>query len=121
MLAGRRFLQNYFDGLFIKKDLSFIDKYMDQEYFDYDIGPSVKDHIKNSKEFLKDIFEKQPNLRVIVKKVKRIGSILCAQLQWVIIENRIKKLYMEGIATFEIKKQKIRKRNTLIYIDNSKD
>jgi hypothetical protein len=120
MISAKRYIKNYFHGLFIKRDLSTIEKYLDKNHFDYDIGTFEKDHITNSKKYLSELFKNKPSIQVKVLKVKSIGNIICAKLRWYETINNLEKTWLEGVATFYIKDKKILKGNTLIYIANSK-
>jgi hypothetical protein len=118
MFSAKKFLSDYFTDLFVNRDLSTIDKYLDKNHFDYDIGPSVKYHIENSKQYLLELFKRRPTIRVKVLKVKTIDNVACAQLRWYETIEKKEKIWLEGVATFLIIDKKIVKRNTLIYKEN---
>ena len=107
MLGSKKFLVNYFDNLFIKRDLSTLDKYLDKNHFDYDIGFSSKDHTANSKQYLSELFIRKPTIRVKVLKTKTIKNVICAQLRWYETINKKEIVWQEGIATFLIQNNKM--------------
>ena len=115
MFIAKRFLRNYFHELFVKKDVSCLDRYLSPDYFDSDIGPGVKDHVRNSKDYILNMYKTDPTLHVIVREVRKVERAYCAHLVWRHSENGIENTRFEGIATFIIEKNKIKRRSTLLF------
>ncbi len=115
MFNAKKFLRNFFTELYEEKDLSCLDRYLHPDYFDYDIGAGVKDHLRNSKEYVLRKYEEDPGFRVAVKRVRKLGRAYCARLVWLSSENGSEKTLFEGIATFLIEDGRIRRRGTFLY------
>jgi hypothetical protein len=109
------FVRNYFDELFGKRNINALDIYLDQDYFDDDIGDPSVDHIKNAKKFLKELFRKAPTIGVDVKDAIARDGVISAFLEWHVIESGVKRIIRKGIAIFVVRNQKILKRHTYIY------
>jgi hypothetical protein len=114
---SHEFLQEYFDELFVKKNLEALDTYMDSNYFDDDIGDPLVDNLKNSKEYLRELFKNQPTIGVDVKDAIIRDNVISAYLEWFTCENNIRKTIRKGVALFVIRDQKILKRHTFIYFE----
>jgi predicted SnoaL-like aldol condensation-catalyzing enzyme len=112
------FLQEYFDELFVKKNLEALHTYMDPDYFDDDIGdPQVVDHIQCSKEYLAELYKNQPTICVKVRDTVSHDDVVSAYLEWSTSENNTRRTIRKGVAIFVIKDQKILKRHTFIYFE----
>lgn len=111
------FVRKYFDELFGKRNVDVLDQYLDQDYFDDDIGDPAADHIKNSKEFLKELFRKQPTIRVDVLDAVARDNVISAYLEWHIQENNNIRTIRKGVAIFVLRNQRILKRHTFIYYE----
>jgi len=118
ILFAKKFLKEYFNTLFVKKRLDRLDDYLDKDYFDSDIGPGVKDHVKNSKEYLPALLEKYPGIRVLVKHAVRFSDVICAHLHWTILKDSKRIVWKKGAAVFVLRGGKILKRSTFIYYES---
>lgn len=76
------FIQTYFEELFSKRNVDALDIYLDKEYFDDDIDDPSVDHIKNSKEYLLNLFREKPTIRVDVKEAVTRDDVISAFLEW---------------------------------------
>lgn len=112
------FIRTYFDELFGKHNVDILDVYLDQDYFDDDIGDPNVDHIRNGKEYLRKLFRERPTIGVDVKDAITHDGVISAFLEWFVIENQIKKIIRKGIAIFVINNQKILKRHTYVYYED---
>jgi hypothetical protein len=112
------FVRDYFFELFEKRNISALDQYLDKEYWDDDIGEEGVDHIENSKTFLKDLFNKNPNITVIVKKAICQDNVITAYLEWGNKSEAKVDVLRKGIAVFVLKGNRIIKRHTYIYYQN---
>jgi hypothetical protein len=112
---GLEFIRKYFDELFGKRNVDALDIYLDKNYCDDDIGDPSLDQLKNSKEFLKALFRDEPTIGVDVKDAISRGNVICAFLEWFIMESNLKKTIRKGVAIFVVKNRKILKRHTYIY------
>ena len=112
---GLEFIRNYFDELFGKRNIAVLDLYLDENYFDDDIGDSAINHRENSKEFLAEWFRVQPTLGVEVRDAITQDNVISAFLNWFVIESNVKRIIQKGVAIFVVNNQKILKRHTYIY------
>jgi hypothetical protein len=112
---GLEFIQKYFDELFGKRNINALDVYLDKDYFDDDISDPTVDHIKNSKEFLAELFRERPTIGVDVKDAITRDGVISAFIEWFVSENNSKRIIRKGIAIFVVNNQKILKRHTYIY------
>jgi hypothetical protein len=111
------FLRTYFDELFGKRNIAALDVYLDQDYFDDDVGDPSVDHLQNSKEFLAELFRKRPTIGVDVKDAIVREDVIAAFLEWFVNENDIKRIIRKGVAMFVVKDQKILRRHTYVYFE----
>ena len=110
------FVRTYFDELFEKHNTNALDHYLDPDYFDDDIGNPAVDHVKCSKEFLEDLFRRQPTIGVQVLDAIIRDDVISAYLEWYILENNNKRTIRKGVAIFRVNREhKILKRHTFIY------
>jgi hypothetical protein len=109
------FIQEYFHQLFDLHNIDALDIYLDSDYFDDDIGDPHIDHIQNSKEFLKNLFNKTPTLGVDVKDAISRDNVITAYLEWYLTENGTRMTLRKGVAIFVLRGKKILKRHTFIY------
>jgi hypothetical protein len=109
------YVRKYFDELFDKRNVDALDEYLDPDYFDDDIGDPAMDHIKNSKEYLKELFIKQPTIGVEVFDAIERDNVISAYLEWYVLENDKKRTIRKGVAIFCLRNQRIFKRHTFIY------
>ena len=112
---GLEFIRNYFDELFGKRNVDALDVYLDQDYFDDDIGDPGVDHIRNSKEYLLNLFREKPTIGVDVKDAMTRDDVISAFLEWFVTENAVKRVIIKGAAIFVLRDQRILKRHTYIY------
>lgn len=114
------FIRAYFDELFGKRDVAALDIYLDPDYFDDDIpGPQI-DHVKSSKEYLTELFQKEPAIGVDVKDAMTRDGVITAFLEWFVCENSVKRTIRKGVAIFVIRGQKILKRHTYVYYEEGR-
>lgn len=111
------FLRKYFNELFGKRNVDALDIYLDKNYFDDDISDPQVDHIKNSKEFLAELFRKQPGIGVEVKDAMAHENVISAFLEWFVSENNSKRIVRKGIGIFVLNDRKILKRHTFVYYE----
>ncbi|HET9911222.1 MAG TPA: nuclear transport factor 2 family protein [Anaerolineales bacterium] len=111
------FIRAYFDELFGKRNVNALDVYLDKDYFDDDIGDPNVDHIKNGKEYLTELFKRQPTIGVDVKEAITRDDVISAFLEWFVLENGVKRVIRKGVAIFEVKDRKIYKRHTYVYYE----
>jgi hypothetical protein len=111
------FIRKYFDELFGKRNIDILDVYLDKDYFDGDIGDLSVDHIKNSKEYLAELFRKKPTICVDVKDAMTRDGVITAFLEWFVRENSMKRVIRKGVAIFVVSNRKIAKRHTYIYFE----
>ena len=109
------FVQYYLHELFGKRNLDALDLYLDQDYFDDDIGDPDVDHIDSAKEYLRNLFQEQPTIGVDVKDAVTRDEVISAFLEWFVIEDKVKRPIRKGIAIFVLRERKILKRHTYIY------
>ena len=109
------YIQKYFYELFGKKDLSVLERYLDPNYWDDDIGNNSVNHINDSKDYLQNWFEKNPTINVYVSKAQIANNVICAFLEWNQQTDGKVKTIMKGIGIFEIEGMKIVKRHSYIY------
>lgn len=112
-----KFVQKYFDELFEKRNVDALDEYLDPDYFDDDIGDPAIDHIQSSKEFLKELFRKQPTIGVEVLDAMTRDDVISAYVEWFIRENNNKQIIRKGVAIFRLRDQRILKRHTFVYYE----
>jgi hypothetical protein len=111
------YIYNYFDQLFGRHNISALDFFLDQDYFDEDIGDPAVDHIKNSKEYLARLFREQPTIGVDVKSAVARDDVISAFLEWHVTENSQKRVIRKGVANFVVKNGKIIRRHTFVYYE----
>jgi hypothetical protein len=111
------FLRTYFDELFGKRNIDALDIFLDKNYSDDDIGDPTVDQIKNGKEFLAELFRKQPSIGVEVRDAISQDDVISAFLNWYIVENNVKKVIRKGVAIFVLNDRKILKRHTYLYCE----
>ncbi len=114
------FIRTYFDELFGKRNVDALDVYLDKDYFDDDIADSNVDHIKNSKEYLLELFGRQPTIGVDVKDAIVQDDVISAFLEWFVVGNGVKRVIRKGVAVFVINGHKICKRHTYVYYEEQK-
>ena len=117
--AGLALIREYFEELFGKRNVDALSTYLDENYFDDDIGESESDHVRCSKEFLSALFKRQPTIGVDVKDATVQDDVISAFLHWFVLEHDVKKIIRKGVAIFVMKNQKIVKRHTYIYYDEA--
>ena len=111
------FIRKYFDELFGKRNVNALDVFLDKDYFDDDIGDPEVDHIKNGKEYLKELFREQPTIGVEVKDAVTQDGVISAFVEWFVCENNVRKTIRKGVAIFVVNDQKILKRHTYVYFE----
>ena len=111
------FIRTYFDELFGKRNVNALDVYLDKDYFDDDIGDPTVDQVKNSKEYLLELFKRQPTIGVDVKDAITRDGVISAFLEWFVLENGLKRVIRKGVAIFVINDNKIYRRHTYVYYE----
>ena len=86
-----------FDDLFVKRNPNALDRYLHENYWDDDIGKSGINHIENSKEFLRDLFNRNPTVGVEVKKVIAKDNVITAFLKWYRTKAGNRETWMKGV------------------------
>jgi hypothetical protein len=114
---GREFIRKYFDELFGRRNVDALDVYLAKDYFDDDISDPTVDHIKNSKEFLTELFKQSPTIGVEVKNAITQDGVISAFIEWSVRENSAKRIIRKGVAIFVVHNQQILKRHTFIYYE----
>lgn len=109
------YIRGYFDDLFGKHDPDALDRYLDRDYFDDDIGDPTVDHILNSKEYLQALFKNQPTIGVEVNNTAIFDNVISAHLDWYVLENGERRSLHKGVAIFILKGDRILRRHTFIY------
>ena len=109
------FIQNYFNELFVRRNLAALDEFLDPAYFDDDIGDPTVDHIQNSKDYLAARFQEQPTIGVNVIDVLVHDDVISAYLQWYDLVDGHQRIYRKGVAIFVMNGRRIVKRHTFIY------
>jgi len=111
------FVRQYFEELFGQRNIDALDKFLDETYFDDDIGDPNVDHIRNSKEYLAELFRTRPAIGVDVKDAITRDDVVSAFLEWFDIDNNTKRVFRKGIAIFVIRDRRILKRHTYVYYE----
>lgn len=111
------FIREYFDELFVRRNIDALDVYLDKDYFDDDISDPTVDHIKNSKEFLTELFKQSPTIGVEVKDAITQDGVISAFIEWSVREISAKRIIRKGVAIFVVHNQQILKRHTFIYYE----
>lgn len=109
------YIKSYFYRLFVERDLSALEDYLDKSYWDDDIGKYDTDHVRNSKEYLEKWFKDEPTISVEVKKVVIEDDILTAYLEWYKNNGDEKEIMIKGIGLFTIKNKRIIRRHNYVY------
>ncbi len=111
------FVKRYFELLFVDHDIESLDLNLDPNYWDDDIGKQGINHIQNSKEYLKQLFIKNPTIGVEVGNILTQDSTITSYVSWFILNGMERKVIRKGIAIFEMKNWKIAKRHTYVYFE----
>jgi len=114
------FIRQYFGELFGKRNLEALDFYLDSNYFDDDIGDPNSSHLKDSKEYLTELFKANPTIGVDVIDAVAHDNVISAFLEWFTCENNVRRTIRKGVAIFVIKNRKILKRHTYIYFEDKR-
>jgi hypothetical protein len=114
---GLEFIRRYFEELFTKRNVDALDVYLDRDYSDDDIPTGSSDHLKNSKEYLKNLFREQPTIGVDVIDAMAQDDVITAFLAWYVVENNVRRILRKGIAIFVLRGRKILKRHTYLYFE----
>lgn len=118
-VEGLAFIREYFEELFHKRNVNVLSSYLDENYFDDDIGESEADHVKCSKEFLSALFKRQPTIGVDVQDAIVQDNVISAFLHWFVLEEDAKRIIRKGVAIFVVENRKIVRRHTYIYYDEA--
>ncbi len=111
------FVKRYFELLFVDRDIESLDLNLDPNYWDDDIGKQGINHIQNSKEYLQQLFIKNPTIGVEVGNILTQDSTITSYVSWFILNGKERKVIKKGIAIFEMKNWKIAKRHTYVYFE----
>ncbi len=109
------FIREYFDELFVKRNLDALDVYMDKDYFDDDYGVPDADHVQNAREYLTAVFKERPTIGVDVHEALVRDDVISAYLDWTVCEDGVKRVIRKGVAIFVVKNEKIVHRHTFAY------
>jgi hypothetical protein len=115
---GLKFIRGYFEALFRQRNTDALDQYLDKEYFDDDIGDPSVDHIQNSKDYLKALFEREPTIGVNVVDAICHDDVITAYLEWHKMDSDHRQVIRRGVAVFVLNGRRIIKRHTFIYASN---
>lgn len=111
------YLRKYFHELFEKRNLEALDTFLDDDYFDDDVGDPTINHKEEAREFLANFFREKPTIGVDVIEALAYDEVISAFLEWFEIKKGIKKVFMKGVAIFVLRNEKIIKRHTFLYYD----
>jgi predicted SnoaL-like aldol condensation-catalyzing enzyme len=109
------YIRNFFHELFDLHNLKALDDYLHQDYFDDDIGDPLVDHLQNSKEYLTELFKRDPLIKVNVVDVMIHDDVISAFLEWYRVDSDQRQSLCKGVALFVIQDEKMIKRHTFIY------
>lgn len=115
---GLGFIRGYFDAVFGQRNVDLLDQYLDEAYFDDDIGDPSVDHIQNSKDFLNALFEREPTIGVNVVDGICQDDVITAYLEWYRMDSDHRQVIRRGVAVFVLNGKRIVKRHTFIYDSN---
>ncbi len=117
-IEGLAYLTNYFDNIFNGRNIDALDIYLDKNYDDDDIPDKETDHVKNSKEYLSQLFVEYPTIMVKVHDAITHDQVIIAFIEWYTNENKIEKTMIKGVCMFILNNEnKIIKRHNYIYFD----
>jgi hypothetical protein len=111
------YVKSYFHEVFDKRNINAIDYYFDKDYFDDDIGDPSINHIENSKKFLSDLFNKNPNIGVNVVNAIEKDGVISSFVEWYDKKDNDKGIIRKGIVIFVMRNEKILHRHTFIYFE----
>jgi ketosteroid isomerase-like protein len=114
---GLEYVRTYFDELFGKRNVAALDVYLAPDYSDDDIPAGTVDHLKNSKEYLRNLFRERPTIGVDVLDAVAREDVISAFLEWYVVENGTRHVLRKGIAIFVVRDGKIVKRHTFVYFE----
>ncbi len=115
---GRAYIQKYYDQVFNGRNIDELEVFLDKEYDDDDIPDTEIDQIKNSREYLTNLFQKIPSIKVIVNGAITHDNIIVAFLEWYRIEKSLEQSLKKGICIFTINSEnKIIRKHNYIYFD----
>lgn len=114
---GLEFIRNYFNELFVERNLEALDVYLHEDYFDDDIGDPEVDHRQNSKEFLAELFRDNPGIGIEVMDVMTRDNVITAFLKWYEDQGQEKRMIRKGVAIFVLSGKSIIRRHTFIYAE----
>lgn len=112
------YIEEYFNTLFVERNLDKINEFLHPNYWDDDYGVAGTDHIEGTKDYLLDLFNKIPKVGVKVNKVDSHDNVIIAYLEWYYDIQDTNSLWQKGVGTFLIESGRIIKRNTFIYYKN---
>lgn len=111
------FIRKFFEELFVQRNLDALDRYLAEDYFDDDIADPHVDHLRNSKEYLQELFRKSPTIGVEVTDAFARDKVISAFLEWFVCEDNLKRTIRKGVAIFVVNNQKIVRRHTFVYYE----
>lgn len=109
------YIKTYFYEIFGKRNLASLDIFLDENYFDDDIGDPTVNHRENSKEYLANLFRDHPGMGVNVMDAMVHDNVIAAFLEWYLDVNDRQKVLRKGVAIFMLQGDKIVKRHTFVY------
>ncbi|MDP3129717.1 MAG: nuclear transport factor 2 family protein [Bacillota bacterium] len=111
------FVYDYFNEVFNKRNVDALDLFLDDDYWDADIGSEKRDHVRSSKEYLAALFRNNPDVMIEVVKVMSRDNVITAFLEWYEATGRERRILKKGVGIFVIRGSKILKRSTHLYYD----
>ncbi len=115
---GLAYIRKYFDQIFNDRDTDKLEVFLAKEYDDDDIPDSEIDHIKNSREYLANLFQEIPTIQVKVNGAVTYDNIIVTFVEWYRTEQGIKQPLKKGICLFTLNNEdRIIKRHNYIYFD----
>jgi hypothetical protein len=112
---GLDYIRGYFGELFGKRNINALDNYLDQAFFDDDIGDPSVDHVQKSKEYIKDLFKREPTIGVDVIDAITYDNVITAYLVWYRMAANEKQIIRKGVGIFVMNDRRINRHHTYIY------
>ncbi len=115
---GLVYIRKYFELIFNGRNTAALEVFLAKEYDDDDIPDTEIDHIKNSREYLINLFQEIPTIKVIIHRAATYDNIIVAFIEWCRAEEGIVQPLKKGICLFTLNNEnRIIKRHNYIYFD----
>ena len=115
---GLNYIESCFDTIFNGRNIAALDIYLDKKYDDDDIPDTETDHVKNSKEYLTQLFKEIPTIMVKVNDAITYDNVIVAFLEWYKTENKSRITLKKGVSIFVLNSEdKVIKRHNYMYFD----